>query len=83
MDSFVKVCHSSAFQTILHRSVYIKILNHNDSISANLNNTIHTKHAMKKPLSYSNRNKIYKGLFFVVEGFWAENAQNLQFLLIQ
>ena len=37
----------------------------------------------KKTHSYSNRNKIYKGLFFVVKGFWAENVQNLQFLLIQ
>ena len=56
----VKVCHSSAFQTISHRSVYIKIINYSDSISANLNNTIQTKqHAMKKSHSYSNRNKIY------------------------
>ena len=39
---------------------------------------------MKKPYSYSNRNKIYKGIFFFfVEGFWAENVQNLKFLLIQ
>ena len=45
----VKVCHSSAFQTILRRSVYIKIINYSDSISANLNNTMQTKqHAMKK-----------------------------------
>ena len=80
----IKVCHSSAFQTILRRSVYIKIINHSDSISANLNNTMQTKqHAMKKPHSYSNRNKIYKGQFFVLEGFWAENVHNLQFLLIQ
>ena len=50
-----------------------------------INNTIQTKqHAMKKPNSYSNRNKIYKGIFFFfVEGFWAENVQNLKFLLIQ
>ena len=82
--TFIKVCHSSAFQTISRKSVNIKIINHSDSISANLNNTIQTKqHAMKKPHSNSNRNKIYKGLFFVVEGFWAENVQNLQFLLIQ
>ena len=40
------------------------------------------QHAMKKLHSYSNRNKIYKGQFFVVEGFWAENVQNLQYLLI-
>ena len=79
----IKVCHSSAFQTFLRRSVYIKIINYTDSISANLNNTIQTKqHAMKKPHSNSDRNKIYKGLFSVVEGFWAEIVQNLQFLLI-
>ena len=84
MNNGVKVCHSSVFQTISRRSVYIKIINHSDSISANLHNTIQTKqHAMKKPHSNSNRNKIYKGLFFVVGGFWAENVQNLQFLLIQ
>ena len=35
----------------------------------------------KNPHSYSNGNKIYKDLFFVVEGFWAENVQSLQFLL--
>ena len=79
-----KVCHSSAFQTILRRSVYMKIINYSDSISANLKKTIQTKQrAMKKPHSYSNRNKIYMGLFFVVGGFWAETVQNLQFLLIQ
>ena len=63
-----KVCHSSAFQTISHRSVYIKIINYSDSISADLNNsisadlnnTVQTKqHALKKPHSYANRNKIY------------------------
>ena len=73
----LKVCHSSVFLTILCRSVYIKIIHHSDSISANRNNTIQTKqHAMKKPHSNSNRNKIYKGLFFVVEEFWVENVQN-------
>ena len=83
-NTVFKVCHSSAFQTISRRSDYIKIINYNGSISANLNRTKQTKqHAMKKSHSYSNRNKIYKGLFFVVEGFWAENVQNLQFLLIQ
>ena len=66
----IKICHSSTFQTISRRSVYIKMFNYSDSISANLNNTMQTKqHAMKKTHSYSNRNKIYKGLFFVVEGF--------------
>ena len=70
---WLKVCHLSAFQTISRRSVYIKIIKYSDSISANLNNTIQTKqHDMKKPHSYSNRNKIYKGLYFVVEGFWSE-----------
>ena len=68
------------------RSVYIKITNYSDSITANLNNTIQKKkkiekttkktpqHAMKKPLSYSNRNNIYKGLLFVVEGSLAEKV---------
>ena len=36
----------------------------------------------KKPFSYSNRNNIYKGLLFVVEGPLAEKVLNLQFLLI-
>ena len=50
--------------------IYIKNINYSDCIYANLNNTIQTEqHAMKKPQSYSNRNEIYKGLFFVVEGF--------------
>ena len=70
LENLFKVFHSSAFQTISRRSVYIKIIDYSDSLSANLNNTIQTKQpAMKKPHSYSNRNKIYKGLFFVVEGF--------------
>ena len=71
------------------RSVYIKITNYSGSITANLNNTIQKKtqtkikkkqtkkppqHAMKKPLSYSNRNNIYKGLLFVVEGSLAEKV---------
>ena len=67
-DNFAQICLCQNYQS-------------SDSISANLKSTIQTKqHAMKKPHSYSNRNKIYKGLFFVVEGFWAENVQ---FLLIQ
>ena len=62
--------------------IYIKNINYSDCIYANLNNTIQTEqHAMKKPQSYSNRNEIYKGLFFVVEGFWPENFQNLQILV--
>ena len=55
---YLKVCQSSAFQTISARSVYIK--NINNSIFANLNNAMQTKqHATKKPHPYSNRNKIY------------------------
>ena len=39
------MCHSSAFQTISVRSVYIKIINHSGSILAiaDLNNTMQTK----------------------------------------
>ena len=51
------------------------IINYSDSILANLNNTIQTKqHAMKKLFSYLSRNKIYKGLFFVVEGFFSRKC---------
>ena len=39
--------------------------------------------AMKKPNSYSYRNKIFKGLLFVEEGSLAENIHILQFSLIQ
>ena len=55
----------TAFQTISIRSVYIKIINYSYSILANLNK-ICTQYTMqrKKPHSYLNRNKIYKGLFF-------------------
>ena len=35
----------------------------------------------KNPHSYSNINNICQGLFFVVEGFLAKNAQNLQFFI--
>ena len=35
----LKVCHSSAFQTISRRSVYIKIVIYSDSISYNPNKT--------------------------------------------
>ena len=52
----------------------IKIINHSDSISANLNNTMQTKqHAMKKTHSYSNRNKIYKELFL----WWQDFEQKM------
>ena len=70
----VKVCHSSTFQTISRRSVYIKNINYNRSILAK-NNTIQTRqHATKNPNSYSNRNNIYLGLLFVEEGSLAENV---------
>ena len=50
-------------------SLNIKNMNYSSSILANLNNTMQTKqHAMKKPNSNSNRNKIYKGILFVEEG---------------
>ena len=49
----LKVCHSSAFQTISIKSVYIKIINYCGSIVINLNDTMQTKqHAMKKPHTY-------------------------------
>ena len=45
----LEVCHSSAFQTISVRSIYIKNINHSGSVLANLNNTMQTKqHATKK-----------------------------------
>ena len=54
----LKACHSSSFQTISRRSVYIKIINYSGSILVNVNSTMKTKqHAMKKPHSYSNRKK--------------------------
>ena len=34
---------------------------------------------MKKLHSYSNKNKIFKGLFFMVEGFISETVQNVPF----
>ena len=72
-----------SFSNIFAQISYIKIINYTDSLSAKLNNTIQTKqNAMKKTHSNSDRNKIYKGLFSVAEGFWAEIVQNLQFLLI-
>ena len=46
----LKVCHSSAFQKILVRSVYIIIIIYNCSLLANLNDTMQAKqHSMKKP----------------------------------
>ena len=48
-SSLVKVCHSSAFQTISDRLIYIKIINYSGSILANLYNTMQAKqHASKK-----------------------------------
>ena len=66
----VKVCHSSAFQTISVRSVYIKIKNHSGSILANLRNKTTYN---GKPHSYSNRSKIYKGLFL----WWKDHKQKM------
>ena len=45
----IKVCNSSAFQTISFKSVYIKNSITVADVLANLNNTAQTKlHAMKK-----------------------------------
>ena len=41
----LKVCHSSAFQTISVRSFFIKIINYSGSIFCKLNNTMQTKTA--------------------------------------
>ena len=50
---FVKACHSSAFQTILVRSVYIKIINYSGRTLANLKYTLQIKQqALKKQHSY-------------------------------
>ena len=60
-----KVYHSSAFQIISRRSVYIKIINYRDRISANLNNTIQTKqHAMKKPTLLFKQKQELQGTIF-------------------
>ena len=66
----VKVYHSSAFQTISVRSVYIKIINHSGSILANLSNKTTYN---EKPHSYSNSGKIYKGLFL----WWKDLKQKM------
>ena len=59
------------FQTISVRSV----IYYSGNISAHLNDKMQTKqHAMKKPHSYSNRNKFYVGLFCELEGSLAENV---------
>ena len=39
------------------------------------------QHAMKNPHSYSNRNKVYKGLYFGGGSILPENVKNLQFCL--
>ena len=79
----LKVCHSSAFQTISVRSVYIKIINYSGIIHvlANLNNTLQTKqHATKKTtLIFSYKQDILGSIFCGGRIF----VQNLQFLLIQ
>ena len=41
------------------------------------------QHAMKKPNSYSNIKKYLRGTTFWEEESFAENVQNLEFLLIQ
>ena len=72
--SFVSFSESSV------RSVYIRNINYNCSLLANLNETMQTKqHAMKKPNPNQNVNKKYEGLIFVMEVFLAENFQNRQF----
>ena len=70
------ICHSSAFQIISVRSVYIRIINYSCSISANLISTMESK-------QHGTKNLDILGTIFVMEGFLAENVQNLQFLLIQ
>lgn len=73
----IKVSQPSAFQTISVRTVSIKIINYSGSIIGNLNYTNANKttcNEKKKPHSYSNKKKIYTGLFFVEEGFWTENV---------
>ena len=59
----LKICTSSAFQTISVKSVYIKIINYNGIIHvlANLNKTVQKKQhaAKKKSHSYSVINKIF------------------------
>ena len=79
-----KVCHSSAFQAISVRSVYVKIIKYSGSILASLNSTLQTKqHSMKKPKRIFKYKQDILGTIFLVEGFLTENVKNLQFLLIQ
>ena len=63
-------------------SVYIKIIDYSGSVSS-LNNTMRTKHAAKNRQSYSNINKIYLGLFFVMEESLLKKLENLWFLMFQ
>ena len=72
--SFINVCHSSAFQIITRRSVYIKIINYNDSISATVNKTMQTKqHAVKKPHFYSIETRFTRKYFL----WWNDFEQKM------
>ena len=71
-QKYIKVFHSSAFQSISRRLVYI---NYSGSVLKKLKYTMQTKHnATKKPHSNSNINKILQGVL-------AENVENLHFFI--
>ena len=55
----LNVCHSSAFQTISVRSVYIKIINNSDSTLANLNNIQSKRNNMQRKNSLIFKYKQY------------------------
>ena len=46
----LNVCHSSAFQTISDRSLYIKIINYSDSTLTNLNNIQSKRNNMQRKI---------------------------------
>ena len=46
----LNVCHSSAFQTISVRSLYIKIINYSDSTLTNLNNIQSKRNNMQRKI---------------------------------
>ena len=63
--SFIQVCHSSAFQTISVRSVYIKIINYIVSLLTNLKKPTQTEqHTIKKQHSYSNIHDLQGTIYF-------------------
>ena len=69
----VHVCHSSTFQTMSVRSVYIKIINYSGSILAKLNNTMKKK-TKKKPRTCNEKTALLfkqkqyiQGITFCVE----------------